>query len=113
MRSEPPLEPPPSYWDEPEEDSAPESWLDRFLKKGRKTMLIIDRGKYVRERRQLIFDRAFDGCDCVYRDIMKNVLCINCPVHSCFYECLRMTVDSYEGLLRPIPDDFSNKGEER
>ena len=32
MRSEPPLEPPPSYWDEPEEDSAPESWLDRFLK---------------------------------------------------------------------------------
>ena len=33
---EPPLEPPPSYWDEPEEDSAPESWLDRFLKKEKK-----------------------------------------------------------------------------
>ena len=33
---EPPLEPPPSYWDEPEEDSAPESWLDRFLRKEKK-----------------------------------------------------------------------------
>ena len=38
---EPPLEPPPSYWDEHEEDSAPESWLDRFLKE-KKIMRIIE-----------------------------------------------------------------------
>lgn len=113
MKPEPPLEPPSSYWDEPEEDSAPESWLDRFLNKGRKTMLIIDLGEYVRERRQQIFDKTFDRCDCIYRDIMGDVLCINCHVYSCFYEYLRMTGDINEKLLQPIPNDFSSEGEER
>ena len=71
---EPPLEPPPSYWDEPEEDSAPESWLDRFLKerKEKKAMKVIDQGEYVRERRQYIFNRTFGGCDCLNQKLCST-----------------------------------------
>ena len=108
---EPPLEPPPSYWDEPEEDSAPESWLDRFLKerKEKKAMKVIDQGEYVRERIQYIFNRTFGGCDCLNKKVMEHVKCINCPVYSCFYEYLRMTGDMNENILLPIPGDFLRK----
>lgn len=108
---EPALEPPSSYWNEPEEDSAPESWLDRFLKerKEKKAMKVIDQGEYVRERRQQIFDGTFVKCDCIPLDIMEGVMCVNCPVHSCFYEYIRMTGCVKERLLASVPDDFLRK----